>query len=533
MSAGNLQIGVGSGSQPVGPGPICWGVKSGKRLVCGEPVNDLRVVDEVMRLVDEFLSRVERHKAVLLSDSSTPFDYAVDAMINWLQAIEGRIKEGSDENTANLRRAMREAGKKMLELARQAREEWLSTYREELGELLGKLRSGEATVVIRGEPLNIDKSFTVLLYTDHLAVKVERVAKSGSITVSIMLTGLDGVHVITPKLFSDDLLRPMRYGLLMTDATIDKGYPQMDTNQLWQAVVWPLTWPGRNYVFISSLGINDGDVKITWQLTAIDHRGVFGSKAEVAEEVLRLDDNAFITFLLTAVLGDGSVDTEKERESIRLTIGNSKYGLWRGIVERMVSLGFKEHDNKRLKVKVIGIYSSRAVALAQRWLGDLLIRALVEDLSQLPDAEKLRRLLTLASLRIKPLGRSMVEVIDGVSMNVHVGGSGYVELRAVRRNREDALAIQERLRNAGYDAMLRELKDGFVVSIINDEIKMHPGLVAEVCKILRRMHEEAISEGNKRRAWRVAKAMKKLNCPAQGPTGLKQFPYSLNLLYLA
>lgn len=339
--------------------------------------NDPRVVDEAMRLVDEFLSRVERHKAVLLSDSSTPFDYAVDALSNWLSTIEGgRIKDSNDEGIANLRKAMREAGKKMLELARRAREEWLSTYREELGgELLGKLRSGEATVVIRGEPLNIDKPFTVLLYTDHLAVKVERVAKSGSITVSITLTGLDGVHVITPKLFSDDLLRPMQYGLLMTDATIDKGYPQMDTNQLWQAIIWPLTWPGRNYVFISSLGINDGDVKITWQLTAIDHRGVFGSKAEVAEEVLRLDDNAFITFLLSAVLGDGSVDTEKERESIRLTIGNSKYGLWRGgIVERMVSLGFKEHDNKRLKVKVIGIYSSRAVALAQRWLGDPLIR---------------------------------------------------------------------------------------------------------------------------------------------------------------
>ncbi len=96
-------------------------------------------------------------------------------------------------------------------------------------------------------------------------------------------------------------------------------------------------------------------------------------------------------------------------------------------------------------------------------------------MSQLPDAEKLRRLLTLASLRIKPLGRSSIEVIDGIRMSVQMVGRGCVALKITRKYREDALVIQERLRSAGYNAMLRELKDGFVVSIINDEIKMHPG----------------------------------------------------------
>ncbi len=375
MSAGNLQIGVGSGSQPVGPGPICWGVKSGKRLVCGESVNDLRVVDEAMRLVDEFLSRVERHKAVLLSDSSTPFDYAVDAMINWLQAIEGgRIKEGSDENTANLRRAMREAGKKMLELARQAREEWLTTYKPELMELIeGGLRNGKATVIVRGEPFNREKSFTVYLYTDHLAIKVKRIAKSGGIIMNITFTGLGGMYVVAPKLFSDDLLRPMRYGLLMTDATIDKGYPQMDTNQLWQAIIWPLTWPGRNHVRISALSVNDGDAKITWHLRANDHRGgEIEGKAKIAEEVLKLSDDAFTMFLLTAVLGDGNIKIKRWSESISLTIGNSKYELWRDIVERMRDMGFKEHNRKY--IKVIKISSSKAIALTQKWLSNPLIR---------------------------------------------------------------------------------------------------------------------------------------------------------------
>ncbi|WP_054857998.1 hypothetical protein [Vulcanisaeta sp. JCM 16159] len=56
-------------------------------------------------------------------------------------------------------------------------------------------------------------------------------------------------------------------------------------------------------------------------------------------------------------------------------------------------------------------------------LSDCLIKALVEDLAQLPDAEKPRRLVALAGMEPKPLGRSMVEVIDGVKMSVQVNNS--------------------------------------------------------------------------------------------------------------
>lgn len=49
-------------------------VNGSNRLECGESVDDPRVIKETMRLINEFLSRVERHKSVLLSDSATPFD---------------------------------------------------------------------------------------------------------------------------------------------------------------------------------------------------------------------------------------------------------------------------------------------------------------------------------------------------------------------------------------------------------------------------------------------------------------------------
>lgn len=59
----------------------------------------------------------------------------------------------------------------------------------------------------------------------------------------------------------------------------------------------------------------------------------------------------------------------------------------------------------------------------------------------------------------------------------------------------------------------------FEVYIRYGELKRHPELMAKVCEVLRRMHEEAMSENNIKRAQRIAKAMMNLKCqdPAQSP----------------
>ncbi len=102
-------------------------------------------------------------------------------------------------------------------------------------------------------------------------------------------------------------------------------------------------------------------------------------------------------------------------------------------------------------------------------------------------------------------------------MNVRVGNNR-VEL-VIRRSRlEDAETILEKLRNAGYNAKLSKRNKNFAVYINNDEIKKYPELVVKVCEVLRRMHEEAVGEGNVERAWKIARTMTSyLNCPAQGP----------------
>ncbi|WP_243678422.1 hypothetical protein [Vulcanisaeta distributa] len=81
---------------------------------------------------------------------------------------------------------------------------------------------------------------------------ISRVTESESITIIILLTGLEGFHIVTPKLLDDSKLKAAQYGLLLTDGTIHRrGYPVMNTNHLWQVIAWLLAWPGENHVYIT------------------------------------------------------------------------------------------------------------------------------------------------------------------------------------------------------------------------------------------------------------------------------------------
>ncbi|WP_243668310.1 hypothetical protein [Vulcanisaeta sp. JCM 16161] len=426
-------------------------------------------------------------------------------MSDWLNNMV--IVKG-DEVITKLRNAECEVSSKMLKLAKQARERWLSVYRRELEELIEGLRRGETTIIISGDPLDKNKSFTVHLYTEGLAIKVARVAKSGNITINITLDGLVGVHVTTPKLFNDKALRASQCGLMLTDGSIDNGYPIMNTTQLWQATIFPLMFPGKIRMRIHSLNINDGGVSVVWHLRAVEHKDSFKGKAGITEEVSRLDDAEFMAFLLHVILGDGHVDIKEK--GIRLYMGKAKHELWGKVIDRLEGLGFRKYDGE-YKVDYV-VNSSKAVELARKMLSDKAIKALIEDLSPLLDAEKLRRLIELTSVETKPRGRSSIEVA-GIKMTVHMSTSGSVWLTIQRSDYGNAVKILELLRNAGYrETELNKHGDRYVVYMGIDVIKKYPELTSRVCEVLRKMHEEAVNESKVERAWKIAKAIKRLGC---------------------
>ncbi|WP_243671482.1 hypothetical protein [Vulcanisaeta sp. JCM 16161] len=101
-----------------------------------------------------------------------------------------------------------------------------------------------------------------------------------------------------------------------------------------------------------------------------------------------------------------------------------------------------------------------------------------------------------------------------MKMSVFVNNNGIVELRTQRRDYNDALRVLERLKD---NAKLRNHGKSFEVYMGMSEVKKDQELTKKVCEVLKRMHEEAVSEGKEGRARSIAKAMTKLNCPTQSP----------------
>jgi len=254
---------------------------------------------------------------------------------------------------------------------------------------------------------------------------------------------------------------------------------------------------------IYGIGINEDDASITWSLTAKDH--VARPKREVAEDVRELSTERLRVFLAPAIWGDGDVSVNEGR--IRLTMGLSKYELWLGVIERLVNeLGFTIYP-REYKVEV-AVKSSKAVGLARDWLAIPDLKELIELGASL-GSDKLRRIIELASKEVKERGSSSIMIPGtGISMSIHIDSNYYVELRACRKDKSEALRLVEELRRAGYNPTIYVEKGSHVISITHANIRESP-LKPIICKKLSEWLED---EEDKRRKERITKAMQNLKC---------------------
>ncbi|MGC8608236.1 MAG: hypothetical protein ACP5L5_11860, partial [Vulcanisaeta sp.] len=162
---------------------------------------------------------------------------------------------------------------------------------------------------------------------------------------------------------------------------------------------------GEIRILISGLSINE-DISITWHLTAKDYGA--RSKEEVVKEVRNFDEERTKVFLAPAMWGDGEVNVGKKY--VRLYMGLSKYDLWYGIIERLINeLGFAGPYSDERSVRV-EVWSSKAVGLARDWLAMPDLRELIELGAGLPDGEKFRRIIELASKDVREKGSSSIAI---------------------------------------------------------------------------------------------------------------------------
>ena len=200
---------------------ICWGVRRGRRLVCKEPVTDEAIIEEVKRLIEELKGRIERHKDKL--ESAAFIDELIGLLERWLGKHE-------NEKGRKIKEARRLA-RKMIELLRKFRERWIEVYWRQLLELMELLEKNAIDVIVTGENNN-DKSLTIRLYNKDVAVEVDKVAKSGNITINLTLSELEGDDVKVLNTFNDKkVMEPLQRGWELTDGGVINDHPAMNTAQ--------------------------------------------------------------------------------------------------------------------------------------------------------------------------------------------------------------------------------------------------------------------------------------------------------------
>ncbi|MGC8606533.1 MAG: hypothetical protein ACP5GZ_00020 [Vulcanisaeta sp.] len=472
---------------------ICWGVRRGRRLICGEPVTDEAVIEEVLELVEELKRRIERHRDNL--GTAAFIDELIDLLERWLE-------EHRNDKGRRVREA-RKIARKMIKLLRKLKKKWVEVYWRQFMELMGLLERNAIDIVVTGK--GNEKSLVVHIYSTDVTVKVTRVAKNGGITIFLTLSELKGDDVRVSNTFSDEeLLKAIQRGWEMTDGGIMNGHPAMGTNQPWQVILWSLCYPGKIHVLIYGININENDVSVKWYLVAKDHEA--RSKEEAAKEVKNFDEERIKAFLAPAVWGDGEVNVGERY--VRLIIGLAKYELWLGIIERLINeLGFtmKIRDYKA----EVAVNSSKAIKLVRDWLSMPDIRELIELGASLPGGEKLRRVIEMASKEVEELGSSSI-VIPGtnISMSIDVKGDCRVELRTHRKDKNEALKLVEELRKAGYKPSMYVSRGNYIISITHANVRDSP-LREPVCQKLGEWLED---EKDERRKERIAKAMQNLKC---------------------
>ncbi|MGC9180156.1 MAG: hypothetical protein ACP5GZ_08130 [Vulcanisaeta sp.] len=199
---------------------ICWGVKRGRRLVCGEPVTDEETIKEVKELIEELKRRIEKHKSKL---ETVAF---IDELIGLLERWLGEHRDDKGEKVKEATKIV----EKMIELLRKLRREWSERYWRQLLELMELLEKNAIDVIVTGKNSD-DKSLMVHLYNKGIAIEVSKIAKSESTTISLILSKLKGDHVDVLNVFNDKkVLKAVQHGWEMTDGSIVEGYPRMVTN---------------------------------------------------------------------------------------------------------------------------------------------------------------------------------------------------------------------------------------------------------------------------------------------------------------
>ncbi|GAB6946896.1 hypothetical protein JCM16161A_10260 [Vulcanisaeta sp. JCM 16161] len=490
--------------------------KSGKKCIPIKPVTDLEKRQEVIELLNEAINRIEERNIW----STQWIDEMYAKITERVMEIFKRFKD-NNEYTKEIIDVTNEISRFLLNhLGDKFKEYWLNNVSNEIKELIDNLTNNKLKILIN----ETEKSLMVHVYWERIGLNVNKIFPSGSIVVQLIIKGLSGFYIDVPDVFRKlmgkkeyrkfikKVIISMRLGWAATDESKrENNKPAIATTQLWQVLLWLLLYPGRVYVITPIINVNKSNITIVWQLRAYDHKSL---KLTALNDAIKLDNVAFLIFMLAVILGDGDVTIESLNNSvkpmIRLTIGSIKFENWRLILNKLKTMGIEwSKIESGGKINIV-ISTNYAIDLAKLIISALppLMSALLNILENL-GLEKWSILKLIANMELnRRKGNAQIE-IAGIKFTVRVTRSA-VELQVLRKNETEADEIIKQVKNVyGKDFDIRKRKYNNKIKIIIPwvEILRHNDIKAKVVTKLYEMLNRI--KDDKRRKW-VNKNIRKL-----------------------
>ena len=290
--------GLGFNADSLRRNHFCIGVKRGNEYQCGGDANE-DAKSKAVELLIEAVIRILRWKV---------WDvwWVKEIMNEWLSARERLVTRLRGKYSEEVVNDLLGMVNKFISYNEDFWRYW-QTVGSDVKELINDLMSGGTEVVIRGEDAS-----GIGVHGEHITLNAQR-ARTGGITVHLVLEGLGGTTIKMPNIFRMvmsgeeyrrliKILRALRGGFEETDGFVNEGKAGMCTNQTWQVIAWTLLYFGEAHMYINSINVNEGGVTISWYLQS-SHKSI---KGKLLNDVNKLSEKELLAFMLGAVLGDGS-----------------------------------------------------------------------------------------------------------------------------------------------------------------------------------------------------------------------------------
>lgn len=422
---------------------FCWGIgEQGKRYRCGDEVVNQDVIDSI--IADLLVESVRR----MLSQRVWEIWWIAHEQQEWL-TIRSSIEQLRDKYGFVDEVEVRLINEFLMYLER-FKEYWQSISNE-VTRFINDVLHGKTEVIIR------NKAQGISIYSEHIALDANKLPTSKTIILSI--NGFRSINIDVPNIFSglqtDEFIKGFKLGFAATDEGYNNSHPYMVTTQNWQAVIWSLLYPGKINVHISGVNVAMNSVSIEWGLLSYEYRSL---KDSVFGEAERLDERGLAGFMLSAILGDGTVNIEHKQDQdyviprIYITMSKTKFEQWKNIADKISIRWWAPKTQDR-----IYYHGSNAIKLA-KWI----ITAtppILQDLIDALNIPKWNTLNQIANMKVKYIkGESQVE-IAGVKFTVNIMGSS-IELRHKAKDKDAVKKIIEILKSIYGDEFIDKVRTG-------------------------------------------------------------------------